>query len=75
MPRKSRRRKDKRALSSRSQGVPAPPKTVVAPANVLKPAVKMSATPYPYVNRELRTVALLAGIILVILIVVALISR
>lgn len=73
MPRK-RRRKDKRLHPPRTQPL-ARTGAAVASASMSVPNPRTPAKSYPYVNRELRTVALLAGIILVILIVVALISR
>ena len=51
------------------------PKEAVTSANVSVPTAKPSATPYPHITRELRTIALLAGSMLLILIVVAFISR
>ena len=74
MPRKSRHRKDKRVPHSPTQPL-VRPGAAVASATMAVPNPRTPAKSYPYVNRELRTAALLAGIILVILIVVALISR
>ncbi|MDP6646950.1 MAG: hypothetical protein QGG15_04715 [Dehalococcoidales bacterium] len=49
--------------------------TPVVPVNVPIPTDKLPATSYPYITRELRTIAILAGIMLVILVVIAFISR
>ncbi len=46
-----------------------------APVNVSIPTTKLSTTSYPYITRELRTIAILAGIMLVVLIVIAFIAR
>ncbi len=48
------------------------PKATVASASPPAATAKPAAVPYPYVTRELRTIAILAGVMLVILIVVAL---
>lgn len=51
------------------------PKAAVASANVPMPTAKLSATPRLNISRELRTIVLLAGIVLVILIIVMFIAR
>ena len=49
--------------------------TPVAPVNVPIPTAKLPTTSYPYITWELRTIAILAGIMLVVLVVIAFISR
>ena len=50
-----------------------PPKTPVARASVPTPSAKPTAASYPYIVTELWTIGILAGIILVILVVLALV--
>ena len=49
------------------------PKVPVAPVSVPTPMVKPAAISYPYVAAELRTIGILAGIMLIVLVVLALV--
>lgn len=50
-----------------------PPKVSVPSASVPTPMAKPAAARYPYIAAELRTIAILAGIMLIILTVLALV--
>ena len=53
---------------------PAPASTVSAPpASISKPVTKLPALQYPYIGIELQRISILAGIMLVILVVLALV--
>ena len=53
---------------------PVPPSTVSAPlASVPTPAAKLATVRYPYIAAELRTIGILGGIMLIILVVLALV--
>lgn len=80
MPGKSRHRKDKHLLRSK----PSPAQTqepvvhtpvAAASANVSTRTTKPPVTPSLYINREIRSITLLAGLMLVLLIVAAFIAR
>ncbi|MFC2011012.1 hypothetical protein ACFLUR_01825 [Chloroflexota bacterium] len=47
------------------------PEVPVAPANVPTRLAKPTAISYPYIAAELRTIGILAGIILIVLVVLA----
>ena len=49
------------------------PKVPVAPASVPTPMAKPAAVHYPYIAAELRTIGILAGIMLIVLVVLALV--
>ena len=54
---------------------PAPALTASAPsASILTPVTKLPAIQYPYIGIELRRIGILAGIMLVILVVLALVD-
>jgi len=49
------------------------PKVPVAPVSVPTRMAKLAAVNYPYIATELRTIGILAGIILIVLVVLALV--
>jgi hypothetical protein len=71
---RSKKRKDRQASPAVAVQRPAVAQTSepVAPARVQTPAVS-TPTRYPYIVTELRTIGILAGIMLVILVVLALV--
>ncbi len=87
MPGKSRHRKGKYAIQSKRSGganlsdqqpavtpghKSASPPVVHTPAvKVAAPLAKPEATRYPYITSELRTIGILAGIMLIALVVLA----
>ena len=87
MPDRSRHRRSKRLpqnkkktgliQSTTATRPPVPTQTQEPITRQEAPAapVKLSTTSYPYITRELRTIAILAGIMLVVLIVIAFIAR
>ncbi len=50
-----------------------PPNVPTAPASAPVPTAKLTPTQYPHIAGELRTIGVLAGIILIILVVLALV--
>ena len=79
-PPRSKRRKGKQSspVATVQQQVVAPAGGTATSANVATPVTSVSAmkaapapAPYPYVVKELRRIGVLAGVILVILIVLA----
>ena len=60
------------AVTETRESVP-PPKVSAPSARVPTPSAKTTATQYPYIASELRTIGILAGIMLIILVVLFLV--
>ena len=80
MPGKPRHRKDKyllrrKASPAQTQEPIVRTQVAVTSANVSTRSAKPSVIPSLYINREIRTITLLAGLMLVLLIVAAFIAR
>ena len=88
MPGKSRHSKAKRSLQSRKersqrtpptvaaqqQPVPQAYKPAIPPVTAQAPMPELTITQHPYIFTELRRIGILAGIMLAILVVLALVS-
>jgi hypothetical protein len=62
------------AIAETTEQVPQPSRPVT-PVSVPRPLARPTAAQYPYMARELRTIGILAGVILIILFILSFVLR